>query len=73
MLDKLWDPGITLSQQPCYQPVQYCTYWTMLGYFNKWIIITFSNKTTKGEEFEEFHQVIIDGINDNMASLVQPN
>ena len=45
----------------------------MLGYFNKWIIITFSNKTTKGEEFEEFHQVIIDGISDNMASLVQPN
>ena len=30
-----------------------------------------SNKATTGEYFEEIHQVVLDDISDNMASLVQ--
>ena len=43
----------------------------MLGLFNNWDIITLSHKATPSKAFEFIHQVLIDGISDNMASLVQ--
>ena len=44
----------------------------MLGYFNNWNIIKLSHKATTSEAFEDIYQVSLDGISDNMASLVQP-
>ena len=35
ILDQTWVPGIPEQQQNRYQPVKYCTYWPVLGYFNK--------------------------------------
>ena len=43
----------------------------MLGSFDNWNIVQFTNKTTSSEEFDELHKVVIDGISETMASLVQ--
>ena len=45
--------------------------WPVLGAFNNWIIIEFSSKSTSSEKFDAIHQVVLDGISDNMASLVE--
>ena len=57
--------------QLCYRPVTDFSYWPVIGSFNNWNIITLSQKATTSEAFEEIHQVVLDGISDNMASLVQ--
>ena len=36
-----------------------------------WNIITLPQKATKSEDFEEINQVVLDGISDNMGSLIQ--
>ena len=41
----------------------------MIGFFNNWNIITLSHKSRTSGAFEEIHQVILDGISDNMALL----
>ena len=71
MLDKPWIPGLTPQQQLHYQPVHDCTYWTVLSYFKNWNITIFSNKSTKSEAFDDNNKVVLDGIRDNTASLVQ--
>ena len=71
MLDKSWAPGISLSQKIHYQPLQYCTYCPVLFCLKNWNIIKFSNKDTTSEDFEAINQVVLDGISENMASLVQ--
>ena len=38
---------------------------------NNWNIIEFSSKSTSSETFDEIHQVVLDGISDNMASSVE--
>ena len=43
----------------------------MIGSFEKWIIIILSHKDTTIEDFEDINQVVLDGISDNMALLVQ--
>ena len=43
----------------------------MLSSFNNWNIIKKLYKKTTNEAFEEIDQVVLDGISDNMASLVQ--
>ena len=43
----------------------------VLGVLNNWNIITYSNKNTTSEDFKEINQVVLDGISDNMDSLVQ--
>ena len=43
----------------------------MLGYLNNWNIIHFINKTTCSEEYDEVHQLVLDGIITNMESLVK--
>ena len=48
-----------------------CTYWSVLGSINNWNIIHMSPKSTRFEAFEEIHQVVLNRISDNMASLVQ--
>ena len=43
----------------------------MLGSFNNWNIIQFTNKTTPIEDFDEVHKVVLDGISENMTFLAQ--
>ena len=70
MLDKPWISGIPPEKQERYKPVTKCTYWQVLGAFNNWNIIELSSKSTSSETFDEIHQVVLDGISDNMESLV---
>ena len=72
MLDKPWIYGIPSNKQARYQPVTNCTYWTVLGSYNNWIIIELKPKSITFEAFDDIHQVVLDGIIENMASLVQP-
>ena len=59
--------GLNPKQQLCYQPVTNCSYWKVLVSFNKRNIITFLHKATTSEAFQEIHQVVLDGISENMA------
>ena len=42
-----------------------------MGSYNNWNIIHLTQKSTPFEAFDEIHQVVLDGISENMASLVQ--
>ena len=72
MVEKPWISGIPPERKERYKPVTKFTYWKVLGYFNNWNIIQLSQKLTSSETFDEIHQVVLDGISDNMASLVKP-
>ena len=71
MLDKPWISGIPSDKQERYKPVTKSTYWPVLGAFNNWNIIELSSKSTSSDTFDEINQVVLDGISDNMASLVE--
>ena len=71
MLDKPWISGIHSTRQARYQPVTNCTYWPVLGPYNTWNIIELTQKQIPYEEFYEINKVVLDGISENMASLVQ--
>ena len=71
MLDKTWISGISSDKQESYKPATKCTYWALLGSFNNWNIISLSPKSTSSDTFDEIHQVFLDLISDNMASLVE--
>ena len=71
MIDKPWISGMPSDEQERYKPVTKCTYWPVLGSFNNWNIIQFSQKSTPSDAFDEIHQVNIYGISNNMASLVE--
>ena len=45
-------------------------YWPLLGPFKNWNIIQLSQKLTTYDAFDEIHQVVLDGISDDMASFV---
>ena len=70
MLDKPWISCISSNKKERYTPVTECTYWPVLGSSNNWNIIQLSPKSTSSDTFDEIHQVVLDGISDNMASLV---
>ena len=71
MLDKPWISGISSDKQERYKPFTKCTYWSVLGAFNNWNIIQLSSNLTSSDTFDEIHQVLLDGISDNMASLFE--
>ena len=71
ILDKTWISDITLDEQERYKPVTKCTYWPVLWSFNHWNIVQLSQKSTPSDAFDEMHQVVLDGISGNMASLVE--
>ena len=71
MLDKPWYYGVEPTKQLRYQPVFDWTYWNGLDSFNNWNIIQFTNKIISSEEFDEVRKVVLDGISENMAFLVQ--
>ena len=70
MLDKPWISGIPSDEQERYKPVTKCNNWPVLGTFNNWNIILLSQKSTPSDVFNEIHQVFLDGIIDNMTSLI---
>ena len=70
MLDKPWIYGIPSNKQERYKPVTKFIYCPVLRSFNNWNIIQLSQKSTPYDPFDEIHQVVIDGISDNMSSLV---
>ena len=71
MLDKPWISVIPSDNQEHYKPVTKCNYWPVLYSFNNWNIIEFSSKSTSSDTFDEIHQFFIDGISDNIVSLVE--
>ena len=71
MLDKAWVSGIPSDKQDRYKPVTKCTYWPVLGAFKNCKIIELSPESTSSYTFYEIHQVVLDRISDNMASLVE--
>ena len=71
ILDKLWISGTPSEKQERYKPVTKCTYWTLLGSFNNWIMIQLSQKSNSSDTFDEIHQFFIDGMSGNMSSLVK--
>ena len=71
IMEQHWVPGLKSQQQPCYQPVQDCTYWPVLGSFNNWNIIQLSHKETCSEEIDKIHQVVLYDISENISALVQ--
>ena len=66
MLDKILIFSIMSNQL-----VTNCTYWPVLGSYNNWNIIEITPKPTYFEAFDEIHQVVLDGISENTASIVQ--
>ena len=71
ILEKLCIYGIQLTRQTRYQYVTNFTYWQVLGPYNNWTIIDLTPKSTPFEAFDEIHQVVLDVISENMASLFQ--
>ena len=71
-MQKHWDPKIKdPSEQPRYSPVQQCTYSSILGAYNDWVIMDFKNKATPEEEFDELHAIVLDGMAESKAQLVE--
>ena len=46
-------------------------YCHVLGSFNNFNIIRFTNKTTSSEYFDVVHKVVLGGISDNILYLIQ--
>ena len=69
MLEKPWISGIPPGKKKSYKPVTKCTYWPVLGSFNNWKKL--SQKSTSSDTFDEIHQVVLWGISDNTALLVE--
>ena len=72
MLENTWAYGVDPTTQPRYQLVVDCTYWPVFGSFNNWNIIQFSNRKISSKEFYAVHTVVLDGLSENTAYLVQP-
>ena len=71
MLEKPWIYGIPSKKQTHYQPFTNCTYWQVLGLYKNCKIIELTPKSLPFEAFDDIHKVILEGIGENMASLVQ--
>ena len=69
--DQPWIYDIPSNKQALYQPITDCNYCPVFGSFKNWNIIHLSPKSTPFEAFEEIHQVFLDEISDNTASLFQ--
>ena len=66
MLDTPWISVIPSKKKGRYQHFTYFTDWKV------WNIIHITPKPRPFESFDEIHPVILDGISDNISSLVQP-
>jgi hypothetical protein len=51
-----------------------CVYHSILGDYNKWIIMDFTRDNEADKEcFEEIHKILVQSIGNNMAELVEIN
>ena len=71
MLYKTRDYGFDPTRYICYQSVVDCTNWPVVVSFNNWDIIQFTIIKTSSENFDGVNKVVLDGISDKMASLLQ--
>ena len=58
-------------KQARYQSVANCTFWPVLGSYKNWNIIELTPRSITFEAFDDIHKVFLDGISEDMASLVQ--
>ena len=58
--------GFPAQQQPRYKPVKEYTYWPVLGSFNNCNILKLSHEATSNKEIGKIHQVVLEGISENM-------
>ena len=71
ILETTWAIGVDLIDRRCYKTFEDCTYWPVLGSFK---IGTSSNFITNEEDakiIDEVHKAVLDGISENMSSLVK--
>ena len=73
ILDQPWITGFPVQQQPHYQPLKDCTYWSVLGSFNNCNVLKSSYKATSSEEIDKILQVLLYGISENMAAFCRNN
>ena len=66
-----WISGVQSTKYARYQSVINCSYWPVMDPYNNCSIIHLTPKSIPSEAFDEIHQVVIDGISENIASLVQ--
>ena len=66
ILENTYYPGVSHNKQSRYHNVVYFTYWPVLGTYNSWNIINFTNIIRSKEDFDEIHK--FDGISDNNSS-----
>ena len=71
MLEQPWISGLQSTKHARYQPVINFTYWPVLVPYNNCKIINLTPKSKPFEAFDEIHQVVLEGIIENIASLVQ--
>ena len=71
MLGQPWISGVQSTKQARYQPFINCTYWPVLGPYKNRNIIHLTPKSIPSKASDEIHQMVFDGISENMASLVQ--
>ena len=64
-------PVFSQQKQARYQPITNCTYLLVLGPYNNCNIIEITPKAITFEAFDEINDVVLDGISENIASLVQ--
>ena len=70
-MDKTCTYGVYPTKQPRCQPIEDWTYWPVLGSINNCNTIHLTNKTKSSQYFGVVHKVVVDGISENMASLLQ--
>ena len=63
--------GLPAHQKLRYQLIKDCAYWPVLDSFNNCYILKLSHKETSSEEIDKVHQVVLDVISENMATLLQ--
>ena len=59
MLEKPYYPGVSHNKQSRYHNVLYFTYWPVLGTYNSWNMINFTNIIRSKEDFDEIHMLMV--------------
>ena len=73
-LDLDWIPGTSPSQQPRYQMATGCKYASILGHYNKWLIMDLlPGEDTDLDELNIIHQDILNSLAHNLASTITEN
>ena len=66
-MDLWWDPYIVPRDHPRYFSVTKCKYYPILGKYNYWLIINFTDKVTNEEDYEWVQKFVSDGYEKNTA------